>query len=256
MNQSLLSKTSSRLERSLPPEIEKKQQELTDSTIHYCRQKFENSRFFNQLQQGEVSLELMQFIFAQYHFWRDQLHRWFGLCILKAASSTDPDQKLAILSLADHTFTDLKDGHNELFADCLHSLGLSTQQMAQTQPTAATIAYAQSFFDDFGYDTANFYEALAALSGRELCVALRNQRLLAQFFDPHRIPQPIWLSLHAQLEVDHFQDAIRPVLTRYAQDPARLAALNAAIHHGIDRHIAYFDQLLQEFDGTKISLGD
>jgi hypothetical protein len=60
---------------------------------------------------------MMQYAFLQYHHWRDRLHQWFGLCIVKAGSCTDPDQKSAIMSLADHTFTDLQDGHSEMYSN-------------------------------------------------------------------------------------------------------------------------------------------
>jgi hypothetical protein len=85
-------------------------------------------------------------------FWRDRLHQWFGLCIVKAGSCTDPDEKSAILSLADHTFTDLQDGHSEMYVEFLHELGLSDTEIAASERSRATTAYERSFFDDFGYE--------------------------------------------------------------------------------------------------------
>lgn len=248
--QSAISLTSSRLNRDLNLSTAMQAQEATisDQTIAYCHQALDLSRFFSLLKAGDVTLPLMQYVFLQYHHWRDRLHQWFGLCIIKAGSCTDPDQKSAILSLADHTFTDLQDGHSEMYIEFLHDLRLSDAEIAIAQRSAATTSYECSFFDDFGYGTDNFYEALAALSGRELCVSVRNERLLQSYFDAHNLKHPIWLSLHEELEVNHFQDSIRPVLTRYEGDAARLTSVIQAVERGIDRHVQYFEDLLHEYE--------
>ncbi|MBW4665894.1 MAG: hypothetical protein KME60_00245 [Cyanomargarita calcarea GSE-NOS-MK-12-04C] len=59
---------------------------------------------------------------------------------------------------------------------------------------------------------------------------------------------PIWLSLHAELEVNHFQDSIRPVLTRYDGDSTKLTSVIKAVERGIDRHVQYFEDLLYEYE--------
>lgn len=247
---SALSTTSSRLNREieLPSEVEAQNQIISERTITYCNTALDRSRFFSLLKGGEITPSIMQYAFLQYHLWRDRLHQWFGLCIVKAGSCTDPDQKSAIMSLADHTFTDLQDGHSEMYLDFLYELGLHDAEIAATDRSPATVAYERSLFDQFGYGIENFYEALAALSGRELCVAVRNERLLQYYFDTRGMKHPTWLALHAELEVDHFHDAIRPALTRYAGDAAKIANLMNAVEWGIDRHVQYFDDLLHEYE--------
>ena len=242
--------TSSRLKRDieLPPTVKAQEVAISAKTIDYCHDVLDRSRFFGLLKAGAITPPMMQYAFLQYHFWRDRLHQWFGLCIVKAGSCTDPDQKAAIMSLADHTFTDLQDGHSELYIDFLHELGLSDAAIAASQRSAATTSYERSFFDDFGYETDNFYEALAALSGRELCVSIRNARLLESYFDARHMKHPTWLSLHAELEVNHFQDSLRPVLTRYEGDSAKLTSVIEAVERGIDRHVQYFEALLEEYE--------
>jgi thiaminase len=244
--------TSSRLNRNfhLSPQVCAKQQEISDHAIAYCHTSLNNSRFFSLLACGSMSQSLMQYAFLQYGLWRDRLHQWFALCILKASSCTDPDQKLAIMSLADHTFTDLQDGHSEMFLALLQALDLGESELQVAQRSPATIAYERSFFDKFGYETSNFYEALAGLSGRELCVSVRNQRILQEYFDVHQLEHPEWLALHAELEIDHFLDAIRPVLIHYAEDSVKLLELSQAVEQSIDRHVQYFDDLLSEFDAA------
>lgn len=242
--------TSSRLDRDteLPPAVKAQEAEISSRTIAYCQEALDRSRFFCLLKAGAIAPPMMQYAFLQYHHWRDRLHQWFGLCILKAGSCTDPDQKSAIMSLADHIFTDLQDDHSEMYVQFLHELGLSDPEIMAAQRSAATASYERSFLDEFGYGTNNFYEALAALSGRELCVSVRNARLLQSYFDARGMKHPTWLSLHAELEVNHFQDSIRPVLTRYNGDSAKLTSVIKAVERGIDRHVQYFEELLHEYE--------
>ncbi|MCL6754395.1 iron-containing redox enzyme family protein [Nostoc sp. CCCryo 231-06] len=242
--------TSSRLNRDieLPPAVKAQELAITSRTIAYCHEVLDHSRFFCLLKAGAITPPLMQYAFLQYHFWRDRLHQWFGLCIVKAGSCTDNDQKSAIMSLSDHTFTDLQDDHSEMYVEFLYDLGLSDTEIMASQRSMATTSYERSFFDEFGYGTDNFYEALAALSGRELCVSIRNARILQSYFDARDMKHPTWLSLHAELEVNHFQDSIRPVLTRFKGDSTKLHSVIKAVERGIDRHVQYFEDLLHEYE--------
>lgn len=247
--------TSSRLQRDIPlaAAIQAQEAAITDKAITYCQTALDCSRFFGLLRTGSVSPTMMQYVFLQYRHWRDRLHQWFGLCIVKAGSCTDPDQEAAILSLADHIFTDLQDGHNAMYIEFLHELGLRDDEIANAQRSRATASYELSFFEEFGYETDNFYEALAALSGRELCVSIRNCHILQHYFDKRGMKHPTWLSLHATVEADHFQDAIRPVLTRYTEDSGKLMSVITAVERGIDRHLQYFEELLQEYEAQGTS---
>jgi thiaminase len=252
---SAIATTSSRLNREteLPPGVEAQEKAISARTIAYCNELLNRSRFFRMLRDGTITPALIQYAFLQYHFWRDRLHQWFGLCIVKADNCSDPDQKTAIMALADHIFTDLRDSHEKMYVEFLHDLGLSDAEIVASRRSVATASYERSFFDDFGYETKNFYEALAALSGRELCVALRNAIILQHYFDARTMKRPTWLALHAQLEVDHFYDAIRPALTHYNGNSAKIADLMKAIEHGIDRHMQYFEDMLHEYEENSIS---
>ncbi len=242
--------TSSRLNRDieLPPAVKTQFAEISSSTIAYCHETLDRSRFFCLLKAGAVAPSLIQYVFLQYYYWRDRLHQWFGLCIVKAGSCTQEDQKSAIMSLADHTFTDLRDNHNEMYVEFLHDLGLSDAEIMASGRSTATASYERSFFDEFGYGTDNFYEALATLSGRELCVSIRNVRFLQSYFDARSMKHPTWLSLHAELEVYHFQDSIHPMLTRFDGDLAKQNSVIKAVERGINRHVQYFDDLLHEYE--------
>jgi pyrroloquinoline quinone (PQQ) biosynthesis protein C len=252
----VINTTSSRLDREteLSPAAEAQEDAIIAITIGYCNKSLDNSRFFSKLKDGVITPSLMQYTFLQYYFWRDQLHKWFALCIIKAQSCSDPDQKRAIMSLSDHIFTDLQDGHDDMYIEFLHDIGLSDAEIKASNRSLATISYERSFFDDFGYETENFYETLAALSGRELCVSLRNVRILQYYFDARNQKQPTWLSLHAELEIEHFRDAIRPVITRYYDDSVKIDSLMKAVERGIDRHIQYFEDILHEYESLPVGL--
>jgi hypothetical protein len=193
---------------------------------------------------------LLRYAFLQYRFFRAQLHRWFALCIIKVVSGADLGQRDSVMALAHHVFTDLRDGHDLMFADFLRELDVGVDEICASRASPATVAYMQSFFDDFGYGPSNFYEALGALSGRELCVALRNRRIIRGYFEPRGTEPPTWIALHAELELDHFHDAVRPALAHSSGDPQALANLTKAIERGIDRHIDYFDELLREYQAA------
>lgn len=226
---------------------------VSEQAIGYCNEALDHSHFFGLLQEGSMPDALMKYAFLQYGFFRDQLHRWFGLCIIKAGQGSDASQRDAVMALANHIFTDLRDGHDLMFAEFLRDLGLTEAELAASSPSPSTAAYIQSFFDDFGYEPSNFYEALAALSGRELSVAVRNGRILRGYFDPRNLARPTWIALHAELELEHFHDAVRPALRHCAGDSVAFAALTKAVTAGIERHAQYFDALLREYEAERAS---
>lgn len=221
--------------------------ELTARAVLCCNQALDRSQFFQRLRAGTIAAPLMQYVFLQYRFWRDQFHKWFAFCILKSGSCDEPDEKNAIMALANHIFTDLRDSHEVMFANFLHDLGLGEHDIAASRPGPATLSYMRSFFDDFGYGTENFHEAVAALSGRELCVSVRNGRILRDYVYPRKLPPSEWLVLHETLEEEHYRDAVRPVLRRHGNDPDKVEAMMSSVCRGIERHVRYFDEMLLEY---------
>jgi len=242
--------TSSRL-----PQATGRQRELTaieqrvlDESISSCERTFDASLFFHRLATQAISAESLRYVFGQYGHFRLQLHRWFGICIVKTSNASDPAQRHAIMALADHVLSDLRDNHDELFQQYLHQLGFPPGTSSGDTIGPATEAYIQSFFDDCRAPAVTWFEALAALGGRELSVALRNRRLLRLYFAPRGLPAPTWLALHAELEVDHCLDVVGPVLAEHGGDSARLAVIRAALERAMQRHSAYLDDLIHESD--------
>ena len=228
-------------------EIEEQAENLRVRAVLCCNEALDRSEFFQLLRAGAIAAPLIQYVFLQYRFWRDQFHKWFAFCILKSGSCDEPDQKNAVMALAHHIFADLRDSHEVMFASFLHDLGLSEQDIAASRPNRATLSYARSFFEEFGYGTENFHEAIAALSGRELCVSVRNGRILRDYVYPRKLIPSEWLVLHETLEEEHYRDAVRPVFMRHGQDPDKVEAMTKCACGGIERHVRYFDEMLLEY---------
>jgi thiaminase len=215
-----------------------------------CERAFDARLFFQRLATGELTPEQLRYVFEQYGHFRLQLPSWFGLCISKATNCAEPAQRQAILALADHIFTDLRDDHDQMFREFLHQLGSPAGTLHAEHASAATRAYVRSFFDDYGAPSCTLFDAIAALGGRELSVSLRNRRLLKAYFAPRELPEPTWIRLHAELEVEHFFDVVEPIVVRHASDSPQLRAARDGIERAFERHAQYLDALLLEHAAT------
>jgi len=87
---------------------------------------------------------------------------------------------------------------------------------------------------------------MAALSGRELSVVVRNRRLLKSYFAARGLDAPSWITLHAELEVDHFLDLARPLLTPQGVEALLPDVIRLGMERTIGRHVEYLDALLRE----------
>jgi hypothetical protein len=245
-------KSSSRLPRATPEarELTASEEHILGALREQCELSFDRSAFFKQLAAGAVSGEALRYVFGQYGHFRIQLHRWFAVCIFLAQDASQPAQRQSIMALADHIFTDLGDDHDVLFAECLQYFGLPPGTLYVGSPSPATQAYIESFIESFlnarRAPATAWIEALAGLTGRELSVALRNQRLIRSYFAPRGQSAPIWISLHAELEVDHALDALKPLLADQATGTVAPEVLRAVAGQAFGRHADYLDALLEE----------
>jgi len=225
-----------------PPE-----QRILREALECCARRFDQSVFFRRLALGDVTPPALKYLFGQYGHFRLQLQCWFAACIVLIKDASEPVQREAVLALADHIFTDLRDGHDVLFAELLHDLGFPVGTLHAEVVSPATASYIESFLDDCHAPTVTWLQAMAALGGRELSVVVRNQRLLKSYFAPRGLRGPTWITLHAELEIDHFLDLLRPVLMQGA-DAAPPEAVRLAIDRTLGRHVEYLDALLQEHE--------
>lgn len=210
-----------------------------------CERRFDQSRFFKQVASGPITTAALGYVWGQYGHFRLQLHRWFAACMLLAQDASQPAQRWAVMSLADHVYTDLRDDHDALFAKCLQSFGFPRGVLHVGLPSPATRRYTEQFLDECRAPTATWLDATATLAGRELSVAVRNQRLVHGYFAPRDEPAPTWIALHAELEVDHCLDALRPVI---AQNAGSSTTFEPAMDRAFSRHADYLDALLEEYE--------
>jgi hypothetical protein len=250
--------SSSRLPRTTGErrELTRPEQEILREALERCERRFDQGVFFERLAAGAMTPAALKYVFGQYGHFRVQLHRWFATCILLAKDASQPAQRQAILALADHIFTDLRDNHDLLFAECLLHLGFPRGTLYADAVSPATTAYIESFLHDCRPPAVTWLEAVAALSGRELSVALRNQRLLKYYFAPRGVSGPTWITLHAELEIDHFLDVLKPLLAQHGADAEPLDAARVAIDRAFEHHSEYLDALLREHDEDALRIHD
>ncbi len=219
---------------------------VAEEIVSYCHAALERSRFFPSLRAGSVSLTVLRYVFGQYRLLRDRFQAWFGLCIVKSGSCDDEDVRAAILSLADHIAVEMRDGHDKLFRDFLVDLGMSEAEIRAMRAGKATRRYDASYFQRYGLSERNFFEAVTAISAREILHSIRNAYVLEHFLSKVGFGESQWWRLHVDLELDHFKAALLPVIQRSHGDDAAVASVVQTLKREIDRHIQYWDELLEE----------
>ena len=225
---------------------------VADEIVNSCHAALDRSRFFPALRAGSVSRSALRYIFGQYRLLRDRFQAWFGLCIVKSGSCDDEDVRAAILSLADHIAVEMRDGHDRLFRDFLIDLGLSEAEIRAMRASDATRRYDVSYFERYGLSEENFFEAVTAISAREILHSIRNAYVLEHFLSKAGLGESPWWRLHVDLELDHFKAALRPVIQRSHGDETVMVSIVQTIKREIDRHIQYWDELLEEAEaGTQ-----
>src|SRR5262249_38731173 len=156
--------SSSRLLRDVSADLALLERDVCTTASACCERVFEGSTFFDLLASGRMQPGLLGYVFAQYGFFRIQLHRWFGVCIMKASNAAEPTQRDAVMALADHIFTDLHDDHDVLFSQMLEQFDFGIGRLHGDEPSPATRAYIDSFAAEFAGPERDLREALAGLS--------------------------------------------------------------------------------------------
>jgi len=218
---------------------------ITARVLDYAHATLHQSPFFTQLKQGVLALEDVRYVFRHYRLWRDQFHTWFGVCLVKSGSCEQAGVAQTVTALAQHVLEEMQDDHHDMYCQLLQELGLSEQAIAETAPSPATRRYSRSFLERFGLDRHTFFEAVVALSGRELFASLRNTYLL-ETLQQYGLGRPVWLALHEALELEHFHAALRPFVATRVQTAADIDHVMQLIQDEIDAHVAYWDALLTE----------
>jgi hypothetical protein len=217
---------------------------ISDAIVAHSEIALESSPFFSAVKRQTIGIDALRAVFSQYRFWRDQFHTWFGVCIIKSGSCERAFVSEALLSLTHHVSEEIGDDHAGMYLDLLRKLGVSEAEARATAKSQVTARYERSFLDRFGTGTDNFADSVVALSGRELFASIRNAFLI-EHLAPYGVQNDRWLIAHQELELDHFYDAIRPLLKEGANENELRRMIDLSTTE-IDHHIRYWDMLLAD----------
>lgn len=165
---------------------------------------------------------------------------------LKSGSCENEYVKEAVLNLAEHIQVEMRENHDKIYRNFLARIGLTETEINMMQKSEATRKYESSFMQEFGTNSRNFFDSMTALSGRELFASVRNSYVKDYLLAPDEVISAKWWTLHEELEVRHFQSAIRPVIKFCSLDKSKLNGMFELIKDEIDRHIKYWDMLAVE----------
>ncbi len=199
----------------------------------------QNSQFFQQLRSGDVPRHVLDQIFGQYYFWRNALHKWFGLCIEKSpifGLNKDEATSTVLRTLCDHIVEDTN--HLNLYKNFLKTIGVDINTLTIATPTTA---YIESFWTRFG--DADFSVACAALAGRELLSSIRSEIIREALRSQYGVEDVRFWNAHIEDEEIHFWHMWTP-LTELGADQSTLLA---GAKEEIRRHVGFWDDLRNQY---------
>lgn len=205
---------------------------VTGSLQFFSRGRLSESPFFNDLQEGRIQWDDLKEIFGQFYFWRNALHRWFGLCIAKSpdyGKETDQATTAALRSLTDLIIIDVVD-HFGLYKQFLDDIDVGT---ASLSPTKITTDYNDSFFVRFR--DRSFEEATSALAGRELLSSIRSNIISESLINKYGFDRVEFWRAHEEPEEEHF----RSMWDALTQSYDNFEALEDAAREEIFEHVKY-----------------
>ncbi|SDC47850.1 hypothetical protein SAMN04488112_108167 [Melghirimyces thermohalophilus] len=175
----------------------------------------------------------MKAIFGQYYFWRNTLHRWFGLCIAKSpdyGKETDDATTAALKSLTDHILVDVV-SHFDMYKEFLDDIQVDTKSLV---PNPITTEYNDSFFIRFR--DRSFEEATSALAGRELLSSIRSNIISESLINQYNFNKVKFWRAHEEPEEEHF----RSMWNALTQSYTNFEDLEKAAREEISEHVRYW----------------
>jgi hypothetical protein len=171
----------------------------------YVDQLLAESDFFSDLSSGRVDPEDVRDVFGQYYLWRNQFHRWFGVCVARSAAFGGSQNVSRILGeLIECLGQEIREDHHGLALSFLAALGIDDPSLIRALPV--TDAYAESFLHCYFSGDRSGDEALAALAGRELAAPGRNRIILSALPAHYGVTSGLeFFGLHNAIEVAHFR---------------------------------------------------
>ena len=226
-------------------------QAVSKSLEAYVGDLIDESNFFADLSTGQASLEDVRGVFGQYYLWRNQFHRWFGICVARSAPFGEALNVPRILGeLIACREQEIKGDHHGLALSFLAALGIDDPPRITALPV--TDAYAESFLRCYFSADRSGDEALAALAGRELALPRRNRIIVGALPRHYGVTSGLEsFNLHNTIEVAHFR-VLREAMTRdHEADTGRLFE---AARLEIWEHMAFWDDVYSAIQETKSEL--
>jgi hypothetical protein len=198
------------------------------------------SNFFSDLSSGRVSPEDVRGVFGQYYLWRNQFHRWFGICVARIAPFGESLNVPRILGeLIECLGQEIREDHHGLALSFLAALGIDDPSRITALPVTDT--YAESFLRCYFSGDRSGDEALAALAGRELAVPGRNRIILRALPEHYGVTSGLeFFGLHNSIEVAHFRGLWEAMAHDHKADTRRLIE---AARLEIWEHITFWDDV-------------
>jgi len=198
------------------------------------------SSFFSDLSTGQVSPECIRDVFGQYYLWRNQFHRWFGVCVARSAPFGNALDVPRILgALVTCLEQEVKEDHHGLALSFLAALGIDDPSRITALPV--TSSYAESFLRCYSSGDRSGDDAIAALAGRELAVPGRNAIIVGALPKYYGITSGLeFFDLHSTIEIEHFRVLWEATAFEYKADIGRLVE---AARLEIWEHITFWDDV-------------
>lgn len=210
---------------------------------------FDGSVFFQLLAANRLPAPALRHVFGQYAHFCSQLHRWVAACLLLTRDAIQPAQSQAVQVLAAYDSNELRESRDRCLTGLLQDLSLPIGPIHVPSASPATTAYLDSCVEHCSSPTT-WVEALAALSGCELAIVLRNRRLIQSRFTSDSLSVRTYFALHAALDFDQFLALVQPTVP----DANGPAPAQASLNRALQRHVDYIDALLHEHDPNSATL--
>lgn len=221
------------------------EEKVTEEITNYIYSALSNSCFFSAMEKGTLSVATYKYASQQFKMYRDNLHKWVGLVQFKSPLCNNVEVEMAVLGIANHNVVEMEYKHGEMYCDHLRTLGYTDEEIKNIQPEKATQDYQESFVKEFGLDSHNFLESLAAFSAREMLASIRNTWIRNYLLKLGMSPST-WVLVHEEVEFEHFKAICRPIVKRYQDCDVQIGYVSQAMNGEIDRHIQWWDRMMEE----------
>jgi hypothetical protein len=208
--------------------------------LAHARGTLDGSAFFSDLRAGKAPIGVVRDVFGQYYLWRNQFHRWLGVCVVKSpAFGTEFDASRVLSGLIAHIGEEVGGDHHGLAVGLLRGLGV--QRPAAVAPLPVTGAYCESFPARYLAAEHGGAEAVAALAGREIASPVRNRLVIDALRTHYGVTSGLeFLTVHEVKGPEQFA-ALWDILVNgyFADETLMLRAARAEI----GEHVAFWDEV-------------